>query len=84
MGVAAQYGVISHLICENSVDRFTFIDFLEKIKDRVKEEKITIFMDNLAVHKTAIVRDTMTDMGFNWIYNCPYSPNDNPIEQIFG
>jgi len=41
-------------------------------------------MDNLAVHKTKQVQDRLTELGMVPIYSAPYSPNDNPIERVFG
>ena len=41
-------------------------------------------MDNLAVHKTNDVKALMRELGFEWIYNVPYSPEYNAIELPFG
>ena len=41
-------------------------------------------MDNLAVHRSNIVKDHMAKLSFIPIFNIAYSPQYNPIEGIFG
>lgn len=40
-------------------------------------------MDNLAVHKVAGVRKAIAAAGASLLYLPPYSPDLNPIEQLF-
>ena len=42
-----------------------------------------VVMDNLAAHKVAGVRDAIAAVGANVLYLPPYSPDLNPIEQVF-
>ena len=42
-----------------------------------------VVMDNLAAHKVAGVRDAITAAGASVLYLPPYSPDLNPIEQLF-
>ena len=46
-------------------------------------EKIALFMDNLAAHKSDKSRNEMTRLKFRCIFNVPYSPEFNPIEFVF-
>ncbi len=43
----------------------------------------TVIMDNLAAHKVAGVREAIQAAGAKLLYLPPYSPDLNPIEQIF-
>lgn len=43
----------------------------------------TVILDNLQAHKVAGVRETIEDAGARLLYLPPYSPDFNPIEQIF-
>jgi transposase len=40
-------------------------------------------MDNLAAHKVAGVREAVAAVGASILYLPPYSPDLNPIEQVF-
>ena len=40
-------------------------------------------MDNLAAHKVAGVREAIAAVGASILYLPPYSPDLNPIEQMF-
>ena len=42
-----------------------------------------VVLDNLAAHKVAGVRDTIQAAGASLLYLPPYSPDLNPIEQVF-
>ena len=43
----------------------------------------TVIMDNLGAHKVAGVREAIQAVGAKLLYLPPYSPDLNPIEQIF-
>ena len=40
-------------------------------------------MDNLSTHKVEGVREAIEAVGAAWPYLPPYSPDFNPIEQVF-
>ena len=42
-----------------------------------------VVMDNLAAHKVAGVREALRAVGASVLYLPPYSPDLNPIEQLF-
>ena len=42
-----------------------------------------VVMDNLAAHKVAGVREAIQAVGASVLYLPPYSPDLNPIEQLF-
>ena len=42
-----------------------------------------VVMDNLAAHKVAGVREAIRAVGASVLYLPPYSPDLNPIEQVF-
>ena len=43
----------------------------------------TVILDNLAVHKGAAVRQAVEAAGATLLFLPPYSPDYNPIEQVF-
>ena len=42
-----------------------------------------VVADNLPAHKVAGIRDCLEDAGMRLLYLPPYSPDFNPIEQVF-
>lgn len=43
----------------------------------------TVVADNLPAHKVAGIRTCLEDAGMGLLYLPPYSPDFNPIEQVF-
>ena len=43
----------------------------------------TVVIDNLPAHKVAGIRQCLEDAGMHLLYLPPYSPDFNPIEQVF-
>ena len=41
-------------------------------------------MDNATIHKTNIFKKYIKDHKLDVIYNIPYNPETNPIENVFG
>jgi transposase len=66
-----------------AADSTDFCDFLQKIKRKTKKKKVTVFMDNLNVHRSKMVKEKLDQLKFDYIFNAPYSPNGNPIESFF-
>jgi transposase len=67
--------------CTSSVNQVVFADFMrELLKDRTGK---TIVMDNVAFHKTRMVRDIVCANN-HLLFTPPYSPWCNPIEEVFG
>ena len=57
--------------------------FLQVLQTKNEHVRTCIFMDNLAAHKTGLVRNYMEENDIKYIYNVPYSPDFNPIEAVF-
>jgi len=70
-------------IFERSVDVKKFKQYLQELREQNGTDKIALFMDNLAVHKSEKSKEEMTKLGFRFIWNVPYSPEYNPIEFVF-
>ena len=78
------YGFEHVELYDTAVDEVIFLKYLRRLKEINENENLTIVMDNLAVHKTDDVKSLMRELGFEWIYNVPYSPEYNAIELPFG
>jgi transposase len=74
------YGKSHHILIEGPVASDAFKEFIQQLPWPCGS---TILMDNVSFHKTQCVRDVALLRGFNVIYTPPYSPDCNPIENIF-
>lgn len=61
-----------------------FFRFLEECKEKniIRKDNYVI-LDNARIHKTQDVMNFFTSNGFNIVFLPPYSPQLNPIEQVF-
>ncbi len=51
--------------------------------EAVKDRKLLLFMDNASIHKGVAVRQAVARHGALVLFNCPYAPDFNPIENYF-
>jgi len=63
-----------------SINQEIFASFLKQTSIKMKGKPFAIFMDNLGVHRTHMVRDVMENLGIIPIYGAPYRPEYNGIE----
>lgn len=60
-----------------------FVAYVEQILAPTLKPGDIVVMDNLRAHKVAGVRQTIEASGAKLLYLPPYSPDFNPIEQLF-
>lgn len=61
-----------------------FLNFISKRLQPVLKSQHVVIMDNVAFHQVAGVREAIESTGAKLIYLPPYSPDLNPIEQMWG
>ena len=61
----------------------SFLAFLKKLRSRHRGKPITLFMDQLSVHKATALREWWPRLDIEYIFNVSYSPEFNPIEAVF-
>ena len=66
-----------------SINQDKFIEWLSLLMKRTGKRKIALFMDNLRVHHTKVVKEFCKQHDITIIFNVPYYPDGNPIETIF-
>jgi transposase len=81
--VSKEGGLEASVIFEKSVNSQRFIEFLNEIARLHEGSKVSIFMDNLAVHHSKMVQAHMKGLDIKSIFNVPYSPQYNAIELVF-
>jgi transposase len=60
-----------------------FLAYVEQILAPSLKPGDIVVMDNLSAHKVPGVREAIEAMGGRLLYLPPYSPDFNPIEQLF-
>lgn len=72
LGISAENGVEQYRIFAKSVNIKKFIQYLQMVKDAHGDQKVCLFMDNLAVHKSKKSKAKMDELGIRFIFNLPY------------
>ena len=79
-------GTLNYIVIDGSCKSKDFVGFIcELIKNRNlinNLEETYFFCDNASIHKSNFLQHQFFNK-VNIMYNCPYSPELNPIEEIF-
>src|SRR5512134_1318149 len=76
-------GLTAPLVLDGPMTGAAFRAYVEQFLAPTLSLGDIVVMDNLAAHKVARVRETIAAVGASILYLPPYSPDLNPIEQIF-
>ena len=66
---------------EGTINSAIFLNFIKQLNKRCRNK--VFLMDNCSIHRANIVKDHMKGLTNRIIYNAPYSPETNPIEQSY-
>jgi transposase len=83
LGAITQKGVVASMTIESPTDGDVFLVFVEQVLGPKLQAGAWVIMDNLRAHKVEGVREKIEARGANLVYLPPYSPDFNPIEQIW-
>jgi transposase len=75
--------VTAPLVIDGAVNGTVFRTYVEKVLAPTLAEGDIVVMDNLGSHKVAGVREAIEARGARLLYLPAYSPDFNPIEQVF-
>jgi transposase len=78
-----QSGVIAPLVLDGPMTGTAFRAYVEQFLAPALTPGDVVVLDNLAAHKVAGVRQGLAAAGASLLYLPPYSPDLNPIEQLF-
>jgi transposase len=76
-------GVIAPLVLDGPMTGEVFRAYVEQMLAPALQPGDVVVMDNLAAHKVTGVREALRAAGASVLYLPPYSPDLNPIEQLF-
>ena len=68
---------------DRSVNIKKFLQYLQMVRTAHGEQKVCLFMDNLAVHRSKKSKARMEELGIRWLFNLPYQCELNLIELVF-
>ena len=77
-------GMGPSMVVEGGANGAVFEVYLREMLIPALGEGDVVVMDNLSVHKSEMVRETIEGAGAEVLYLPPYSPDFNPIEEAFG
>lgn len=79
MGVASD-GIVAWALTHGAVNKVKFVDFLDALRGTPQHY---VLMDNIKFHHSHEVLEKLHDIGKAPIFTPPYSPEFNPIENVF-
>ena len=78
-----QSGVIAPLVLDGPINGPAFKAYVEQFLAPALSPGDVVVLDNLAAHKVDGVHQAIAAAGASLLYLPPYSPDLNPIEQLF-
>jgi transposase len=78
-----QSGIIAPLVLDGPMTGMAFRAYVEQVLAPALAPGDVIVLDNLGAHRVHGVRQALAAAGASILYLPPYSPDLNPIEQLF-
>jgi transposase len=75
--------VVHYVLQDVAYNADTFLNFLEALVPKLHPRVKYILMDNLSFHHNKRVKDFLVSRKLQPLYIPPYSPQFNPIEEVF-
>ena len=76
-------GMVAPFVIDGPINRDAFQTYVEKVLVPELAPGDVVIMDNLSSHKGPRVRQMIEAAGARLLYLPPYSPDFNPIEQVW-
>ncbi len=77
------HGAIAPMVLDGPMDRICFEAYVERFLIPELSPDSIVVMDNLSAHKSSAVAEMLHAAGATLWYLPPYSPDFNPIEQMW-
>ena len=76
-------GITAPWVIDRPINARSFRAWVEKVLVPTLRQGDIVVMDNLSSHKASVIRRAIRAVGAKLIFLPPYSPDLNPIEQVF-
>ena len=76
-------GLVAPLVLDGPMNGPAFLAYIEQFLAPTLKPGDVVVMDNLSAHKVAGIAEAIKTAGASVLYLPPYSPDLNPIEQVF-
>ena len=76
--------IIHHKELTDSINGDIFFSFIKDVINTLTEEGYIFLFDNVSFRKKKEMLEYITEKGHKYIFTPSYSPNLNPIENVFG
>jgi len=76
-------GLVAPLVLDGAMDGEAFLAYLRQVLAPTLSPGDIVVMDNVPAHKVSGVEEAVTAAGASILHLPPYSPDLNPIEQVF-
>jgi len=76
-------GLTAPLVLDGAMNGDAFLSYVTQFLAPTLKSGDIVVMDNLSAHKVSGVREAIEAVGARLLYLPPYSPDLNPIEQLF-
>lgn len=70
-------------VLDQPINGQSFVDYVEQFLVPTLKSGDIVIMDNLSSHKRPAIRQAIRSVGARLLFLPPYSPDLNPIEQMF-
>ena len=74
---------IAPMVLDGPMDRLAFEAYIAQMLIPALPKRAIVIMDNLSAHKSPTIKALLCDVGAELRYLPPYSPDLNPIEQMW-
>jgi transposase len=75
--------IVAPLVLDGAINGRSFLAYVEQFLAPTLQPGDVVIADNLGSHKVVGVRDAIEARGASLLFLPPYSPDLNPIEQVF-
>jgi transposase len=75
--------IFHYTVSEQKINGSIYIDFIKQIINKLDTSGYIFLMDNVSFHHNKELIKIIKDSGNSIMYTPPYSPNNNPIENLF-
>ena len=81
--MSEQLGSDLVMLFKKSVNIEKFKVYLDELRRRYFFDDICLYIDNLSVHKSKVIRERMDELSIAYVFSPIYSPDYNPVEYVF-